>query len=983
MRLALVGPTLEENLSLEYLVAALRGAGHEASLVPFAWDRDLPRASRAILALRPDAVGLSMTFQMRGRSFLALAAELRARGFSGPIVAGGHWASLAAGEVLRDHPAVDFILRGEAERSIVAFAAALSGEGDLDGVPGLVRRVADGALRESPVPPERLPLDELAPPARDAAPLERIGIPWAPILAGRGCRGQCTFCSIGAFHRLGRGPTRRVRSPERVADEMAALWRERGVRIFVFHDDDFFLGRLDRDLERLERLGEAMAARGLPRVALVVKARPDDIHEEVVRRLRALGLVRIFLGIENDAPAGLRALGRGVDPQRNHRAVAVLRRHDVFTCSNLLAWEPDATLEDLRANIDLLRAFPDNLFNFGRTELYEAAPLTLRLAAEGRLRGDYLARDYVVSDPRAELAFRVYRVALGERCYPLDGLVNASTSLGYDAALLAHFHPGDRAERVRAEVGSFLRRLSGSLAAWLECIVDACATATLSTGPDVARFTLDVARAVRAEDVRMAAELRALQASIERSARGLPEPVAPRAAAPRRGPRRAAAFLAAAGGALACSKSGTSARNPPEAIPPVVPAQVDAAGGSAAEAEPADAGGAPEAAVSPIDAATESDAVVLSISTDVGPWQSCPANAHVASFIVGVVLEDPAVEARFERFDATDGRVEDLYVSPDGRRAHAMFHAGGARGVQKLTAVFARAAGAGTLVHSQQFFEYGDGEATLGPDEYPDVECGVICDPMAIPPDAVLDRGDEVVFGREPWGNLEGWATNFTFSAGLRADLEGEVVGTPAVECSTGSASVGGEWSMGIGEPRPGETWVAQDAPRVASRVFRIQFDPRPPDGDGRLAGGDHTCTVRFTVRKGDDERTYEGRIRIHVAPDGTVEIGPAQPAPAEGVVAPPSARRDEGLPLPHRYAVELRCLADYGEALLLEALAPAADSFGKPSFRWSASGGSIEAVDGGARALWRLPDDAGPATAVCAVAAHSADLQVGSYRRG
>jgi hypothetical protein len=68
---------------------------------------------------------------------------------------------------------------------------------------------------------------------------------------------------------------------------------------------------------------------------------------------------------------------------------------------------------------------------------------------------------------------------------------------------------------------------------------------------------------------------------------------------------------------------------------------------------------------------------------------------------------------------------------------------------------------------------------------------------------------------------------------------------------------------------------------------------------------------------------------------------------------------------------------------VLLEALAPAAASFGRPSFRWSASAGAIEAVDDGSRALWRVPDDDRPAAAVCAVSAHAADLQVGSYRRG
>jgi hypothetical protein len=986
MRFALVGPTLEENLSIGYLAAALRAAGHECVTVPFAWDRERAQARRRILAARPDAVGLSMTFQARGRSCLALAAELRAEGFAGPVIAGGHWASLAAAEILRDHPAVDLVLRGEAERSIVELAEALAGRGELPDVPGIVWRDPPGSVREGTRPPERAPLDDLPRPARDAPPLARLGIPWAPLLASRGCRSHCSFCSIAAFHRLGCGPARRVREPERVADEMAALWHDRGVRIFVFHDDDFFLGRREDDVARIGSLAAAMAAHRLPRVALMVKARPDDVHEDVIRDLRELGLVRMFLGVENDAPNGLRALGRGVDPQRNHRAVALLHRQGILVSSNLLLWEPDATLDDLRANLSLMRSFPDQLFNAGRAEAYEGAPLTLRLAGDGRLLGDYLGRDYRVRDPRAELAFRIHRLALGERCYPLDGLVNTANSVAYDAHLLLHFLPSDRAERLREDVAAWLRRLAGSLAAWLECIVDYSSTVPLGAEPDVVRFALDASRAVRAEDARLRDELHALEERIERCAHGLPDPSAHRAEPPRGRSRRAATLLVAAAGALACSKGGTAGGRASEEHPQSL--ALDAGPAETAALADASAVDAPVPDAPPAEAAApvESDAIVLSVSPQYGAWQSCPANAHVNAFLVEVRLE-AEVDARFDRFAATDGKVEDLYVSPDARRVHGVFRPGEGKGVQRLTAVFARGAtGAGTLFRSQQLFHYGDGEATLGPDEVPDVECGVICDPMAVPPDTVLERAGDVIFGREPWGQPGGWAQTFSFSVGLRADIAGELAGPPAVECSTGSASVGTIWGQGIAEPKPGETWPNREGPQLARDVYRVSFDPRAADAAGRLQAGEQTCTAKFTVRRAGTERVYEGRMHFRIAPDGTVNIGSDAPVPPplpDEPAAGGAAARLDVQALPYRYAVDVRCLADYGDTLLLEALCPATAALGPATFRWSASGGSIEPVDGGARALWRLPDDAATAVAVCAVQARPLDLQIGSYRRG
>ena len=100
---------------------------------------------------------------------------------------------------------------------------------------------------------------------------------------------------------------------------MAALHRERAVRIFVFHDDDFFSGDAGADRAWARGLGAELAARNVPRAGLIVKARPDDIDDALVGDLVELGLIRVFLGIETDAPAGLRALGRTLDPGANLR----------------------------------------------------------------------------------------------------------------------------------------------------------------------------------------------------------------------------------------------------------------------------------------------------------------------------------------------------------------------------------------------------------------------------------------------------------------------------------------------------------------------------------------------------------------------------------------------------------------------------------------------------------------------------------------
>jgi radical SAM superfamily enzyme YgiQ (UPF0313 family) len=64
-------------------------------------------------------------FQLRGREYYDLGRALRRDGYRGHITAGGHFATFAYKEILRDLPELDSIVRHEAEETIVELADAL------------------------------------------------------------------------------------------------------------------------------------------------------------------------------------------------------------------------------------------------------------------------------------------------------------------------------------------------------------------------------------------------------------------------------------------------------------------------------------------------------------------------------------------------------------------------------------------------------------------------------------------------------------------------------------------------------------------------------------------------------------------------------------------------------------------------------------------------------------------------------------------
>jgi hypothetical protein len=246
-----------------------------------------------------------------------------------------------------------------------------------------------------------------------------------------------------------------------VADEMAELYHERGVDIFIFHDDNFFPPRPTDSLRRVSELGDALEARGLGQFATVVKARPNDVTEEVFRAMRErFRLVRLFLGVESSTHQGCRTLNRGVKAAEATRALGILEALGLYVCFNLLVFDPDASLDALLENMDFMQAHGEHPSNFGRVELYAGTPLLERLASEGRTTGDYLGWSYEQATPEMERVFLLTMQAFHERNFSSRALANRLQSTRFDVEVARHFHR----DRFRPEWLESARGLSQRLA---------------------------------------------------------------------------------------------------------------------------------------------------------------------------------------------------------------------------------------------------------------------------------------------------------------------------------------------------------------------------------------------------------------------------------------------------------------------------------------------------------------------------------------
>jgi radical SAM superfamily enzyme YgiQ (UPF0313 family) len=372
MRLVLINPSFQQRvrriaqtslgppLGLAYLASACREAGHEVRIVD-ANAEGLHDGDAAAEALRggADVVGITATTPTVRQAGRIAQAVKRDRPDVPVLVGGPHTTALPA-RTLAELPAVDAVARGEGERALPAFLAAL-GRGGLEaaaGLPGFAVRLRDGTVADGGPAPVEGDMDSLPPPARDLLPMRRYRTvdsdAFTTMLAMRGCPCACVYCAVP--HAAGR--KLRHRSPAAVAAEMADVRDRFGVDLVSFVDDTF---TWDRDW--VEAFCEAVRSAELPRtLRWICLTRADRVDEPLLRAMRAAGCVRVEMGIESGSEKGRAYLRKGLEPGAVIEGFRAARAAGLSTMGFAILNIPGETAADVEATFDLVRrADPDFL----------------------------------------------------------------------------------------------------------------------------------------------------------------------------------------------------------------------------------------------------------------------------------------------------------------------------------------------------------------------------------------------------------------------------------------------------------------------------------------------------------------------------------------------------------------------------------------------------------------------------------------------
>jgi anaerobic magnesium-protoporphyrin IX monomethyl ester cyclase len=252
-----------------------------------------------------------------------------------PVVWGGYFPSLYPMPVLAA-PYVDWLVRGQGERTLLELLDVLGGRREPRSVPGLGWR-ENGSVRLNAERPWVGP-DELPPPPYGRIDVEdyleptflghRSGVYQASI----GCPYTCNFCGVIAAY----GSRERFETPARTVENLSGLVSRHGMDGLHFYDNNFFQAEA-----HAREIAERMTPLGL---RWWCEARIDVMlrfSDRTWERIRRSGCAMVYLGAESGSNATLAKMSKNLTTEQTLAFAAKAGEHGIVPEFSFMFGDPD------------------------------------------------------------------------------------------------------------------------------------------------------------------------------------------------------------------------------------------------------------------------------------------------------------------------------------------------------------------------------------------------------------------------------------------------------------------------------------------------------------------------------------------------------------------------------------------------------------------------------------------------------------------
>ena len=264
------------------------------------------------------------------------------------IVAGGEHVTAAPEYSLRDCPAIDVIVRGEGEHSLLELLEAWR-EGDYSQVDGISFIGSDGAYVENGGLPRIREVDEIPWPNWPDGYLEKFwqagksfGIGSArdmPFMASRGCPYQCTFCSSPQMWTV----RYILRDVDDCIDEIRAYAERYNITAIQFYD----LTAITKKSWILEFCEKLRAANLDVAWSLPSGTRSEALDAQSLEAIANSGCNYLVYAPESAAKVTLKRIKKKIKIERLTSSMLEAMRRGITVRANLIVGFPGETRRDM------------------------------------------------------------------------------------------------------------------------------------------------------------------------------------------------------------------------------------------------------------------------------------------------------------------------------------------------------------------------------------------------------------------------------------------------------------------------------------------------------------------------------------------------------------------------------------------------------------------------------------------------------------
>jgi radical SAM superfamily enzyme YgiQ (UPF0313 family) len=401
-----------EHLGLAYLTAVLREKGFPVKLIDsYALNLSFQETIKEAILAKPRFIGLTAEYNTI-RCAMELIADFRKLLPEVHLALGGEHATYSSLEIFADSPALNSIIRGEGELTIVEVMTRLCNKEDLYDIEGVYFRDNNNEIVINKDRAAIEDLDSLPFPTRDTLEecIKRGITPALSLLTSRGCHANCSFCNASKFFNLGGGKTWRGRDPKKVVDELEYLmecYKDIPLYEVIYFSDENFVGPGKEGIKRAEIFAHEIINRKL-KITFEIFCRADsfDSHEDVVKILSDAGLISALVGLESGYQNQLNTFDKGTTVDQNKKTVELFHKYNVITSSSgFLMFNPYNTLKELEENAKFLLSIGmSTLYNMSLKVLgYPGIRMINKLKSDGLTTGNFShlnVSGYIFKDSR-------------------------------------------------------------------------------------------------------------------------------------------------------------------------------------------------------------------------------------------------------------------------------------------------------------------------------------------------------------------------------------------------------------------------------------------------------------------------------------------------------------------------------------------------------------------------------------------------------